>query len=137
MDRVDRSQREQVDEEYLDRLTALLPEWRQINKDPRWLRWLRDKNPDGIARQVVLDQHSAARNAELTIAVFKAYLQDAGALPKPAPKMADMPFPLTALGYRQWKTAISKTGFVWRSNPDLTKQINARFDAAIANGTLT
>ncbi len=148
---LERSQQEE--NEYVEQLTELLPEWSEINKDPRWLRWLDGKNSDGISRQVVLDTLSAARDAERTAALFKAYLEDAGAKPKPplpAPlppatppgvpgvpqSMADMPYPMTPHGYKQWKTALARTRGIWRGNVELTKQIEARYNAAIASGTL-
>lgn len=148
-----RERAQEEENEYVAQLTELLPEWSEINKDPRWLRWLDGKNSDGIARQVVLDQLAAARNAERTAALFKTFLQESGALPKPPPppplppptppglpgnppSMADLPFPMTPAGYKQWKTALARNRGVWRGNVELTKQIEARYNAAIANGTL-
>jgi hypothetical protein len=57
-----------------------VPNWNEINNDPRWLQWL--NTPDvynGCTRQRLLNDAVAAGNAGRVIAIFKGFLREQGA----------------------------------------------------------
>jgi len=57
-----------------------VPNWQEINRDPRWLQWL--DSPDtysGYSRQQLLNGAVAAGNAGRVIAIFKGFLREVGA----------------------------------------------------------
>jgi len=58
---------------------AAVPNWREVNSDPRWLNWL--NTPDsysGIVRQRLLDDACAAGAAQRVINLFRGFLREAG-----------------------------------------------------------
>jgi len=59
-----------------------VPNWAEINRDPRWLQWL--NTPDvytGRTRQWLLNDAVAAGSAGHVIAIFKGFLREAGQAP--------------------------------------------------------
>ncbi len=63
-------------------LDRALPQWEQINVDPRFNAWLRETDElTGLPRKAILDRHVDAADATLALAVFKAFLAQ---LPPPA-----------------------------------------------------
>lgn len=125
----------------LQALTQAVPDWEQLQAHPLWGVFLAQETPDGMPRRDIFRIHGKAHNvaglAKL-FAQFKAFLEQGRAHrpQQPTGSMATMPFPLTALGYHQWKTACVKAGGVWRGDKELTKQINAQYEQAIASGRL-
>ncbi len=143
-------------QEFLDALAALIPEWKQIDDNPLWRDWLSKENDKGVVRQVILDAYIGQRSAERTASMFKEWLTLSGAreVPPPPPplppsgapeqapsggptNMQQAPFPMTKKGYKQWKSTLARApGQLWRGNKELTAQIEARYNAAIAQNTL-
>src|SRR5215831_19328564 len=61
-------------------LDRAVPNWREINRDPRWLNWLLLPEPlSGRSRQLLLDDATARGNAASVIALFNGFLREAGA----------------------------------------------------------
>lgn len=69
------------------RLSALVPNWEQINVDSRWLQWLAETDPVFMRpRQVALDEAAAALDPEKAAKIFNAFLATLPATPTtPAP----------------------------------------------------
>lgn len=139
---------QQAQQEFLNRVTELLPEWTEIDADPRWHAWLKQKNSNRIVRQQALNLLSASKDVEGTVEMFKEFLAESGAvhrsapppMPPPTPpgdggapvSFLESPFPLTPMGYKQWKSLLARSaGRIYRGNADLTKKIEARYDAAV------
>lgn len=63
-----------------DQVTERIPNWRDINKDSRWLGWLTLPNIyTGQIRQQVLDNAIAAADAPKVVQLFKDFLAEANA----------------------------------------------------------
>lgn len=73
---------------YFTRLTALVPEWQEMNEDQGFLQWLGQVDPVfGEERQAGLDRALARLDADATAAVFKTYQSTlAPQAKKPNPK---------------------------------------------------
>jgi hypothetical protein len=57
-----------------------VPNWREINRDPRWFGWL--NSPDvysGYLRQELLNDATAKGDADRVISIFKGFIREAGA----------------------------------------------------------
>lgn len=55
--------------------TTGVPNWESVNKDPRWLAWLAEKDDaTGLERQALLDDAHAKLDAPRVIAIFKRFL---------------------------------------------------------------
>jgi len=62
------------------RLAEAVPNFREIDRDPRWLQWLTGCNAlSGQIRQQLLDDAVAKGNAGRVIAFFRGFLQEAAA----------------------------------------------------------
>jgi hypothetical protein len=62
------------------RVAALVPEYQQIDSDPRWHDWLRNSDSlSGRPRQALLDDAIANRDAHRVAQFFKQFLREAGA----------------------------------------------------------
>lgn len=60
--------------EFTDKLTELVPNYREIDVDPRWLSWLTQLDePTQLTRQDILDNHVARRNAPALAKMFKDF----------------------------------------------------------------
>jgi hypothetical protein len=60
-------------------LDAAVPNWREINADPRWLGWLAQIDTfNGCTRQSLLNRAVAAGNAARVTLFFKNFLAEAG-----------------------------------------------------------
>lgn len=71
-----------LERQYWDGLKQAVPDWEQINEDPRWLAWLGEVDPVyGVPRQMALDNAQKALNVRQTAAVFNAFK---ATLPAPA-----------------------------------------------------
>ncbi len=82
---------------FLQELAALVPDYRAVNADPRWLAWLGETDPMfGRARQVALDeaqqQGDAARVASIFQA-FKAFVAPPAPAQTPEPSLSDLVTP--------------------------------------------
>lgn len=79
-------EQEEAQQEFLDKLTELVPQWPEINKSEGWLTWLKTRNDDDEEMQDVLDRHAGRRNAIGVSKLFKEYLATlAPPTPPPAP----------------------------------------------------
>jgi hypothetical protein len=65
-----RQQRAQLDAA----VAAAVPNWQEIDADPRWLQWLSEPDPfTGATRQQVLDDAIAAGSASRVLAFFNTF----------------------------------------------------------------
>jgi hypothetical protein len=89
-----RQQRAQLDAA----VAAAVPNWREIDNDPRWLQWLGEIDPfTGAIRQQVLDDAIAAGSASRVLAFFNTFqAQHGGAARSPGTSR-----PRTASGGQQ------------------------------------
>ncbi len=64
---------------FLERLTALVPNWQVINESDAWKLWLsRVDDVSGFERQELLDRATDRRDDKRTAALFNAFLQSQG-----------------------------------------------------------
>lgn len=64
-----------AEQQFLTSLTQLVPNWRQVNVDQKWLEWLGQVDPVyGEARQAALDRATQSMSAERTAAIFNSFL---------------------------------------------------------------
>ncbi len=77
----------------LDQLDRTVPQWRQVNEHPRFLSWLKLRDPySGAMRHQMLSQAFEAADAPRVIAFFKGFLTDEATTapqeptPQPAPQ---------------------------------------------------
>jgi hypothetical protein len=79
-------------------LAAAVPNWREIDNDPRWLAWLSETDPlTGATRQRVLDDAIAAGSASRVIAFFNTFQAQHGGAARPARSRAgSAPRPMRA-----------------------------------------
>jgi hypothetical protein len=62
-----------------------VPNWREINADPRWLGWLAQVDEfNGCSRQSLLNDAVARGNAFRVIQIFKGFLREQGGAGQPA-----------------------------------------------------
>lgn len=70
------------EKQFYDLLTKLVPNWRAVNTEDRWLEWLGvEDDVYGVPRQAALDNAFKAGDAQRVANVFTAYL---ASQPKPA-----------------------------------------------------
>jgi hypothetical protein len=64
----------------LDReVEAAVPNYREIDEDPRWHQWLRQVDPyNGRIRQELLNDAIAARSAVRAVAFFRGFMREVG-----------------------------------------------------------
>lgn len=72
-------------ERFYQVLTAMVPEWEQINADTRWLEWLGEVDPLlGAARQTALDTAHQSLDVQRVAALFNTWKAKYMAKPKTA-----------------------------------------------------
>src|SRR5262249_28336039 len=60
-------------------LDSSLPNWKEIDNDPRWRQWLLFSDPlNGRSRQALLHDAIAANNAARVLSFFRNYAAEAG-----------------------------------------------------------
>jgi hypothetical protein len=75
MQRLMRESRARLDRE----VAAAVPNYQEIDNDPRWHQWLRQVDPyNGRIRQELLNDAIAAGSATRVIAFFRGFLREAG-----------------------------------------------------------
>src|SRR5262249_48331269 len=75
MQRLARESRARLDRE----VQAAVPDYQQIDNDPRWHQWLRAPDPHtGLMRQELLNEAIAAGSATRVIAFFRGFLREVG-----------------------------------------------------------
>ena len=64
-------------------LDAQIPDWRQIDNDPRWRQWLLFSDPyNNRPRQSLLNEAIAAGDVGRVLSFFRGYLAEAGRQPQ-------------------------------------------------------
>src|SRR6516165_9015227 len=60
-------------------LDTAVPNWREVNQDPRWFQWLNSPEPySGYRRQDLLNDATAQGDADRVIRIFKGFVAEAG-----------------------------------------------------------
>jgi hypothetical protein len=63
-------------------LDTAVPNWRQVNSDPRWIGWLNFPEPlSGCRRQDLLNDAVAQGDADRVIRIFRGFIAEAGGQP--------------------------------------------------------
>jgi hypothetical protein len=84
---VTETQRYSSQQQVLNRLTELVPDWNDLNQNPSFLDWLGEVDPmSGQARQAYLDSALTDLDPHRLATVFNTYKQQAGLTEPPAPK---------------------------------------------------
>ena len=60
---------------FVDTLTELVPDWRVIDTDQRWLDWLGEEDENEVKRQSILDQHIGSGNARAAAKLFQKFVK--------------------------------------------------------------
>src|SRR5262245_64549504 len=71
---------QQIQRDLHSQVEREVPNWQQVNSDPRWLAWL--NSPDsysGHLRQHLLNDAVAKGDAGRVISIFRGFLKEAGA----------------------------------------------------------
>jgi len=72
-------------------LDTAVPNWREINQDPRWFDWLNSPEPySGYRRQDLLNDATAKGDAGRVIVIFKGFIAAAGGQPAPSSRPASV-----------------------------------------------
>ena len=65
---------QKVETDFFKTLTALVPDWEQVNQDPKFLAWLEEVDElTGASKQNLLSNAERARDAERTAKFFNAF----------------------------------------------------------------
>lgn len=79
-------------EEYLETLSAAVPDWRRVNEAPALLTWLAVDDPiSGIPRQALLNDAHEKMDARRVAAMFNQFKQESGMPTTAAPAAARQP----------------------------------------------
>lgn len=79
------------EDKFYGELAKEVPDWEQVNSDPRWLNWLGEVDQlSGVARQVYLNNAQEQLNHTRVANLFKAFKEAAG-MNKPAPQAPAAP----------------------------------------------
>jgi hypothetical protein len=72
-------------------VVAAVPQWAEINQDPRWLAWLSQNEPlNGIPRQRLLNDAVASGDAQRVVNFFRGFLREAAQPAQPGQPMASV-----------------------------------------------
>ena len=72
-------------------LDTAVPNWREVNQDPRWFQWLNSPEPySGYRRQDLLNDATAKGDAGRVIVIFKGFIAAAGGQPAPSSRPASV-----------------------------------------------
>jgi hypothetical protein len=70
---------QQVQQNLHQQVQAAIPNWQQVNSDPRWLAWLNSPEPySGYLRQELLNDATAKGDAGRVISIFRGFLAAVG-----------------------------------------------------------
>lgn len=73
--RVTHNQQRSANQEFVGALTSQVPNWEQVNSDPRFHEWLLSPDPmTGIVRQVYLEEAHKSFDLARVVAVFRAFI---------------------------------------------------------------
>lgn len=137
-----------AEQAFFDRLTKLVPNWEEVNTNQAFLDWLAEIDPVyGQPRQAALDVAQQSLNSERAANVFKAFLATLPQTPKPnpvdkqvSPKAAASAAPtgtdnkpiITQAQIKAFYDDVAKG--LYRGRPQEVQQIEAKINAAIAEG---
>lgn len=63
-----------LEQQFYATLNSIVPDWEQVNQDPRWLNWLGEEDPVyGAPRQAALDHAHKGMDVQRVANVFKAF----------------------------------------------------------------
>jgi hypothetical protein len=80
-----------AEQEYFEKLTADVPDWQSVNRDPKFLAWLQQPDPiTEIIRMEAIKRGSRMFNARQVTSIFNAYKREAGIVSRPAPVKKDL-----------------------------------------------
>ena len=72
-------------------LDTAVPNWRQVNSDPRWIGWLNFPEPlSGCRRQDLLNDAVARGDADRVARIFRGFIAEAGGQPAPSSRPASV-----------------------------------------------
>jgi hypothetical protein len=139
-----------AEQAFFDRLAKLVPNWEEINANQAFLDWLAEVDPVyGQPRQVALNAAQQSLNAERAANVFKAFSATLPQQPKTSPvdKQVSPKASATAApsgtDNKPVYTQKQITDFyndvargAYRSRPQELMQIEAKINAAIAEGRI-
>ena len=137
-----------AEQAFFDRLTKLVPNWEEVNTNQAFLDWLAEIDPVyGQPRQAALDVAQQSLNSERAANVFKAFLATLPQAPKSnpvdkqvSPKAAASAAPtgtdnkpiITQAQIKAFYDDVAKG--LYRGRPQEVQQIEAKINAAIAEG---
>lgn len=80
------------EQEFFAAVSEGVPDWQQVDADPRWLEWLGEVDPMlGIPRQAVLDDARRKLDSARIVKIFDAFKHAAGIAPAGEPKPQQEP----------------------------------------------
>lgn len=137
-----------AEQAFFDRLTKLVPNWEEINVNQAFLAWLAEVDPVyGQPRQAALDVAQQSLNSDRAANVFKAFKATLPQAPKSnpvdkqvSPKAAASAAPtgtetkpvITQAQIKAFYDDVAKG--LYRGRPQEVQQIEAKINAAIAEG---
>jgi hypothetical protein len=134
------------EQRFYKELEEKVPDWRQINETPTWLRWLDVVDPVyGVPRQVALTAAHERLDYDRVIGIFKLFKEQVAVPPtlenQVAPRTTNTAPPTTVPGQPKFITSREIEKFyrdqargVYASNPAEEARIAAEIDAAAAEG---
>jgi hypothetical protein len=139
-----------AEQAFFDRLTKLVPNWEEVNTNEAFLAWLGDVDPVyGQPRQAALNAAQQSLNAERVANVFKAFMATMPQTPKSnpvakqvSPKAAASTAPtgtdnkpiFTQAQVKAFYDEVAKG--LWRGRQQEAQQVEARINAAMAEGRI-
>lgn len=83
---VEQKQGQTAQQQFWNQFAQLVPDWEQINQDPRFLAWLEKTDPlSGQPRQILLNSAQDALDAQRVAAIFDAFKGTVNVAPPPTP----------------------------------------------------
>jgi hypothetical protein len=80
-----------AEQEYYEALDRSVPDWKVVNKDPKFLTWLQQLDPiTEIVRMAAIKRGAQQFNSRQVINIFTAYKKEAGIKDKPTPVKKDI-----------------------------------------------
>jgi hypothetical protein len=139
-----------LEQQFYATLGGLVPDWEQVNADPRWLQWLAEVDPVyGAPRQAALDAAHQRLDATRTATVFKAFKssfptrQPESLANQVAPSGASTPAPSGSPAQKPYLSAKSVEKFYkdlaqgrFAGRPEEAARLEAEIDLAAAEGRI-
>lgn len=77
------NERRRRQQEFMDKLIELVPDYQEIDQRDDWHAWLAQENDDGVQRQAILNKHTADGNAVKVAKMFKDFAKSVEPPPPP------------------------------------------------------